>query len=283
MGERFRVDYLGDMRWGVIDTADGRLVGIDGGEPEDQLLCRDWKWVVVELNLLAATLAARDERVRELGEELVEREAVCDMWRSSVSEGIEERDRLRSRVRELEAEVSAWRSWNAPVLDAKPAPAEEPREVVEPKSAVGLAVEELRRREGCPNCAAMAAVLRAYWPVNRRPQELARLLAIYAPTVKESLSVAPDHTEDPLAMVEPAPAPAQSRPADATAESVVGWLAADAVGTAPAPARWRCEGCGENPVKGTPWIIPFSPDPMLVHGENGYYCGPVVSVGEAGS
>lgn len=66
MGERFRVDYLGDMRWGVIDTADGRLVGIDGGEPEDQLLCRDWKWVVVELNLLAATLAARDERVREL-------------------------------------------------------------------------------------------------------------------------------------------------------------------------------------------------------------------------
>ena len=248
MGERFRVDYLGDMRWGVIDTADGRLVGIDGGEPEDQLLCRDWKWVVVELNLLAATLAARDERVRE-----------------------------------LEAEVSAWRSWNAPVLDAKPAPAEEPREVVEPKSAVGLAVEELRRREGCPNCAAMAAVLRAYWPVNRRPQELARLLAIYAPTVKESLSVAPDHTEDPLAMVEPAPAPAQSRPADATAESVVGWLAADAVGTAPAPARWRCEGCGENPVKGTPWIIPFSPDPMLVHGENGYYCGPVVSVGEAGS
>lgn len=52
---------------------------------------------------------------------------------------------------------------------------------------------------------------------------------------------------------------------------------------APAPARWRCEGCGENPVKGTPWIIPFSPDPMLVHGENGYYCGPVVPVGEAGS
>lgn len=78
---------------------------------------------------------------------------------------------------------------------------------------------------------------------------------IHPPTVKDSLSVAPDHTEDPRAMVEPAPA----------------------------PARWRCEGCGENPVKGTPWIIPFSPDPMMVHGENGYYCGPVVPVGEAGS
>lgn len=66
MGERFRVDYLGEMRWGVIDTANGRLVGIDGGEPEDQLLCRDWKWVPEELNRLAATLAARDERIREL-------------------------------------------------------------------------------------------------------------------------------------------------------------------------------------------------------------------------
>lgn len=66
MGERFRVDYLGEMRWGVIDTANGRLVGIDGGEPEDQLLCRDWKWVPEELNKLAARVAASDERIREL-------------------------------------------------------------------------------------------------------------------------------------------------------------------------------------------------------------------------
>jgi len=27
-----------------------RLVGQDGGEPEDQLLVRDWSWVVKELN-----------------------------------------------------------------------------------------------------------------------------------------------------------------------------------------------------------------------------------------
>ncbi len=26
------------------------FIGDDGGEPEDQLLCRDWKWVVPALN-----------------------------------------------------------------------------------------------------------------------------------------------------------------------------------------------------------------------------------------
>ncbi len=30
-----------------------RLVGTDGGEPEDQRLYRDWEWVVDELNKLA--------------------------------------------------------------------------------------------------------------------------------------------------------------------------------------------------------------------------------------
>jgi len=27
-----------------------KFIGCDGGEPEDQLLVRDWKWVVTELN-----------------------------------------------------------------------------------------------------------------------------------------------------------------------------------------------------------------------------------------
>ncbi len=36
----------------VLEYADGniRVVGCDGGEPEDQTLCRDWSWVVEELN-----------------------------------------------------------------------------------------------------------------------------------------------------------------------------------------------------------------------------------------
>lgn len=67
------------------------------------------RWNTRAPNPLAATLAARDELVRELGEELREREAVCDMWRSSVSEGIEERDRLRARIATLECELAEAR------------------------------------------------------------------------------------------------------------------------------------------------------------------------------
>lgn len=37
------------------------IVGSDGGEPEDQLLCRDWSWVVDALNdaFEAGVLAAK--------------------------------------------------------------------------------------------------------------------------------------------------------------------------------------------------------------------------------
>lgn len=36
-----------------MDDGTHRLVGMDGGEPEDQLLIRDWAWVVTELNAQA--------------------------------------------------------------------------------------------------------------------------------------------------------------------------------------------------------------------------------------
>lgn len=39
-----------------------RILGCDGGEPEDQTLLRDWKWVVVELNALANRLAQAEAR-----------------------------------------------------------------------------------------------------------------------------------------------------------------------------------------------------------------------------
>jgi hypothetical protein len=39
-------------RYVLADTRDGRDVGEDGGEPEDQLLIRDWSWVAVEMNKL---------------------------------------------------------------------------------------------------------------------------------------------------------------------------------------------------------------------------------------
>ena len=62
-----------DWKW-MLYEFDGdtpvRLVGEDGGEPEDQLLVRDWKWVPEEMNKLAVELAARDARIRELEEAL---------------------------------------------------------------------------------------------------------------------------------------------------------------------------------------------------------------------
>lgn len=47
-------EYLGirtsyDRCWAVVDDR-GELIGADGGEPEDQLLVRDWSWVVEALN-----------------------------------------------------------------------------------------------------------------------------------------------------------------------------------------------------------------------------------------
>lgn len=40
----------------LVDSTTGRELGCDGGEPEDQLLTRDWAWVADELNSLAAAL-----------------------------------------------------------------------------------------------------------------------------------------------------------------------------------------------------------------------------------
>ena len=34
----------------LIDTNTNKIVGFDGGEPEDQTLNRDWSWVVDLLN-----------------------------------------------------------------------------------------------------------------------------------------------------------------------------------------------------------------------------------------
>lgn len=43
--------------WTVVDTATGEDVGSDGGEPEDQLLIRNWKWVPIALNKVNAEKA----------------------------------------------------------------------------------------------------------------------------------------------------------------------------------------------------------------------------------
>ncbi|GAF86353.1 unnamed protein product [marine sediment metagenome] len=76
MGERYVVKRCEDVPsvpneydcWVIVDTETGDSVGEDGGEPEDQLLVRDWSWVAPALN-------AASERGRLRGIE--QAEAVC--------------------------------------------------------------------------------------------------------------------------------------------------------------------------------------------------------------
>lgn len=52
--KRFYIDRDDDEeRWAVIDRSTGEVIGCDGGEPEDQVLVRDWRWVVDALNAVA--------------------------------------------------------------------------------------------------------------------------------------------------------------------------------------------------------------------------------------
>lgn len=59
-------DWLDEWGWSVVRCIDGAVVewiGCDGGEPEDQLLVRDWKWVTQALQA-AYELGCADERKR---------------------------------------------------------------------------------------------------------------------------------------------------------------------------------------------------------------------------
>lgn len=56
----------------LVDSADGRELGTDGGEPEDQSFWRDWAWVPDELNRQQATIAALEQRIQELQDKVGE-------------------------------------------------------------------------------------------------------------------------------------------------------------------------------------------------------------------
>jgi hypothetical protein len=83
--ERVPEDYRGDYCTHLIDTKHG-WVACDGGEPEDQLLCRDWSWVPDYLNKLdreheASVVAirreARAEAFREVALMLATTGVIC--------------------------------------------------------------------------------------------------------------------------------------------------------------------------------------------------------------
>lgn len=72
-----REEYEGSRCSILLDTASGAVVGIDGGEPEDQTLGRDWSWVPDALNAVADECDRLRARVAELrGENALLRTAV---------------------------------------------------------------------------------------------------------------------------------------------------------------------------------------------------------------
>ena len=75
------VEAGADLYWLCVDTTDGRVLGVDGGEPEDALLVRDWKWVTRELN---AVNAERDDARAKIAA-IVEAEA--GLWATSAADG----------------------------------------------------------------------------------------------------------------------------------------------------------------------------------------------------
>lgn len=58
-------DGWGMSLWEFIPGKKPRLVGTDGGEPEDQTLSRDWSWVQRELNKLAGDLEKAEKALAD--------------------------------------------------------------------------------------------------------------------------------------------------------------------------------------------------------------------------
>lgn len=72
---RFYIDDMGpdEDGWRIVDRATGADVGYDGGEPEDQILVRDWAWVADALNQVEAERRASVERLTRERDAAVER------------------------------------------------------------------------------------------------------------------------------------------------------------------------------------------------------------------
>jgi hypothetical protein len=74
-----------------------RLVGADGGEPEDQSLHRDWKWVVTELNKMAHHRSSGLTKIAELRKEhTAELDRIADVFADSQVRTLNELEQLRA-------------------------------------------------------------------------------------------------------------------------------------------------------------------------------------------
>jgi hypothetical protein len=83
----------------LVDTVTGEEVGSDGGEPEDQTLTRDWRWVTEALNHYNQEWASKVERL----------ELDLAVAKENVAAYVDARDRILARhaeeVKSLEEEI----------------------------------------------------------------------------------------------------------------------------------------------------------------------------------
>lgn len=100
--------YEDDMyRSVLLDTRDKRILGTDGGEPEDQSFGRSWSWVPDELNALAARIDALAARIDALTEQLRRVIAGCEV-------ALLEPDRTRSILRDMHSACAHVYNGGAP-------------------------------------------------------------------------------------------------------------------------------------------------------------------------
>lgn len=107
----WRTRYCDDHSY-LVDAETGRVLGSDGGEPEDQTLLRDWDWVPNELNVLATELAG--ERLNSARHaEHARRLAIASATvRAERDAALEEQRRAVARLAEVSAERdAAVRGW----------------------------------------------------------------------------------------------------------------------------------------------------------------------------
>jgi hypothetical protein len=94
---------ISDTQWALVEY-DGdqmvRIVGVDGGEPEDQTLVRDWNWVAVEMNALARQLRASEDARRKA-------EELKDSYKAERDEYAKSATALRAQLATVTAERDA--------------------------------------------------------------------------------------------------------------------------------------------------------------------------------
>ena len=80
----------------LVDSTDGRELGTDGGEPEDQSFWRDWAWVPDELNNAQATVEALQAQLESANTLLHKKNCAIGKAETTIEALQRERDRYKA-------------------------------------------------------------------------------------------------------------------------------------------------------------------------------------------